>query len=150
MYGEQARRCLGIEARALPVSHGYHSDLIAGARPRYRAALDQLSFSAPQCRIVSTITGASIDSLSPADFPALLERQFIEPVRLQDAVLALHRQGLGLAFEMLALTVAQIAQQRQDLRVVLQTHGPAPDPGPANYPSSARAFTSAATNASTS
>jgi acyl transferase domain-containing protein len=85
---------LGIEARVLAVSHGYHSDLIAGARPRYRAALDRLSFSRSRCRIVSTITGGSIEGLAPGELPALLERQFIEPVRLQDAVLALHRQGV--------------------------------------------------------
>jgi acyl transferase domain-containing protein len=90
---------LGIEARVLPVSHGYHSDLIAGARPRYRAALDRLNFAAPACRIISTITGASIEGLQPADLPALLERQFIEPVRLQDAVLALHRQGVRVFIE---------------------------------------------------
>jgi len=89
----------GIKATVLPVSHGYHSELIAAARPRYRKVLDSIRFVHPRVDFYSTITGTRIDGSPLAEYPVLLERQFVEPVHLRQAVSALHRDGVRLFVE---------------------------------------------------
>ncbi len=88
-----------IEAEVLPVSHGYHSQLIDSARPRYLSALERLAFRAPRMDVVSTVTGASIRDLPADRYPAHLARQFVEPVRLSQAVEALYAGGARLFLE---------------------------------------------------
>lgn len=89
----------GIRATVLAVSHGYHSQLIAAARPRYREALDRIRFRPPSIDLYSTITGASIEGMPPQSFGAHLESQFVEPVRLQQAVTALYLSGVRVFVE---------------------------------------------------
>ncbi len=89
----------GIRAEVLPVSHAYHSRMIEGARPRYRAALERLSFRRPQIEVVSTITGASIRDLPAERFPDHLSSQFVEPVRLRQAVETLYASETRLFLE---------------------------------------------------
>ena len=84
----------GVEARVLEVSHGYHSQLIAAAGPRYRKVLDSITFHRPELELYSSITGDCIDQLPPESYPALLESQFVEPVRLRQVVTALYRSGV--------------------------------------------------------
>ena len=83
----------GVEARVLDVSHAYHSPIIAGARERYERALATLEFRAPTCDVVSTITGTSIRTLPPARYPKLLAQQFVQPVRLRQAIEARYAAG---------------------------------------------------------
>lgn len=89
----------GVQATILPVSHGYHSQLIAAARPPYRKALDSMRFAQPKLELFSTITGTSIRGVPTASYPAHLESQFVEPVRLRQAVTALHDRGIRLFVE---------------------------------------------------
>jgi acyl transferase domain-containing protein len=89
----------GIEATVLAVSHGYHSQLIAGACVPYRRVLSSLQFAPPRFDVVSSITGASIRGLTPAEYPAQLERQYVEPVRLRPAVETLYASGVRLFVE---------------------------------------------------
>ncbi len=90
---------LGIEGTVLAVSHGYHSELIAGARPSYRRTLDQLDFRVPRLPVVSTISGGFVEDHRPESFAAALERQYVEPVRLREAIESLHASGIGLFVE---------------------------------------------------
>ena len=83
----------GIEARVLDVSHAYHSPIIEAARAPYENALSGLTFRAPRCEIVSTITGSSINALPTARYPKLLAQQFVQPVRLRQAIEARYAQG---------------------------------------------------------
>lgn len=89
----------GVRAEVLPVSHGYHSQLIADARPRYRAALEALRFRSPELEVVSTITGASIAGAATEWFPELLSSQFVEPVRFGRAIETLYASGTRLFLE---------------------------------------------------
>ncbi|WP_152643425.1 type I polyketide synthase, partial [Anaeromyxobacter sp. PSR-1] len=89
----------GVEAAVLAVSHGYHSQLIAGAQPRYLRLLRTIPFRAPEVEIVSTVTGRSLAEVPPERFPEHLASQFVEPVRLRPAVEALHARGVRLFVE---------------------------------------------------
>ncbi|WP_129726192.1 type I polyketide synthase [Ectobacillus funiculus] len=89
----------GIQTELLPVSHGYHSLLISHAKKPYRSALDTCTFYQPVYDIISTITGSSLRYLRVDDYPALLESQFVEPVRLQQAVENAHEAGMQLFIE---------------------------------------------------
>nr|WP_280959883.1 type I polyketide synthase [Anaeromyxobacter dehalogenans] len=89
----------GVEATVLAVSHGYHSQLIAAAQPRYLRLLRTIPFRAPEVEIVSTVTGRSLAEVSPERFPEHLASQFVEPVRLRPAVDALHARGVRLFVE---------------------------------------------------
>lgn len=83
----------GIEHSVLAVSHGYHSALIADARPAYQAALRTLSFAEPSLPIWSTITGGPLSAVRPDAMPEHLASQFVEPVRLRGAIEGAHRAG---------------------------------------------------------
>lgn len=103
---EFLRRCAGagVDATLLPVSHGYHSEIIAGATPRYLAALRGLRYRRPVCAVASTITGGLVSGpsgggLAAADYPQHLASQYVRPVLLPDAVEALYRAGVRLFLE---------------------------------------------------
>jgi len=68
------------------VSHAYHSPIIGDARARYEDVLTTLTFRPPTREIVSTITGNSIRALPSARYPKLLAQQFVQPVRLRQAI----------------------------------------------------------------
>ena len=88
-----------VEASVLPVSHAYHSEMIAAAQPAYRAALQAAAFTAPAVPHYSTVTGAAVVDSSPAGLRALLARQFVEPVLFRDAVHSSWRDGARLFVE---------------------------------------------------
>ncbi|ABC83664.1 Beta-ketoacyl synthase, Acyl transferase subunit [Anaeromyxobacter dehalogenans 2CP-C] len=89
----------GVEAAVLAVSHGYHSQLIAAAQPRYLRLLRTIPFRAPEVEIVSTVTGRSLAGVPPERFAEHLASQFVEPVRLRPAVEALHARGVRVFVE---------------------------------------------------
>jgi acyl transferase domain-containing protein len=89
----------GVEATVLAVSHGYHSELIEAARPRYLRLLRTISFREPEVEVISTVTGRSLSEIPPDRFPDHLASQFVEPVRLRPAVEALHARGVRLFVE---------------------------------------------------
>ena len=77
----------GVTAMRLPVSHAFHSDLVAPAAAELRKYLDREPFSPVQRHVVSTVTG---QPLAPdTDLPNLLACQIREPVRFTEAVTAL-------------------------------------------------------------
>ncbi len=89
----------GIEATTLAVSHGYHSKLIADARPTYRHTLESLTFSAPRLPVISTIDGQLYDPKNARNMPAFLASQFVQPVLLRQALVLAHRQGARVFLE---------------------------------------------------
>jgi enediyne polyketide synthase len=85
-----------IRAVRLPVSHAFHSPLMAGAVPRLGAALDRLRFAPLARKVVSTVTG---EALAPdTDLRELLSRQLTSTVRFADAA-ALAAKDVDVFFE---------------------------------------------------
>ena len=79
-------RTRGWEAVRLPVTHAFHSALVAPAVPSLAAHLGREEFLPLQRPVISTITGSR---LSPdADLRRLLCRQVTEPVRFVQALMA--------------------------------------------------------------
>jgi len=78
-----AQAC-GWRAVTLPVSHAFHTPLVAAAAPVLAQQLLQEQMEAPQCRVVSTVSGAA---LRPEDdLRDLLCRQVTSPVKFIEAV----------------------------------------------------------------
>jgi enediyne polyketide synthase len=74
----------GITATMLPVSHAFHSPLVAGVATAFARELSQYSFAALDQRVISTVTGAALDHA--ADVRTLLTEQVTRPVLFADAL----------------------------------------------------------------
>jgi enediyne polyketide synthase len=74
----------GVAVIRLPVSHAFHSPLIAPAVPRFAEALRETTFHPLVRPVVSTITGARLDG--DEDLRSLLVRQMTEPVHFAAAL----------------------------------------------------------------
>ncbi len=82
-----------IATRRLVTSHGFHSRAMEPVIDQLRAALPDLTLSAPALPWVSSFTGESLtpENLATWDWP----RQVREPVRFADAVRTAHRTLAG-------------------------------------------------------
>ncbi|PRX19390.1 enediyne polyketide synthase [Actinoplanes italicus] len=74
----------GVTASRLAVSHAFHSPLVAGAADAFGSVLGRESFGPLQRRVVSTVTGETLDP--DTDLGDLLRRQITEPVLFSQAV----------------------------------------------------------------
>ena len=74
----------GLTARNLPVSHAFHSPLVAAAAAPLATHLSAIEFQPLQRQIVSTITGQTLTH--DDDLRALLCRQVTDPVQFTQAV----------------------------------------------------------------
>ena len=74
----------GLQATLLPVSHAFHSPLVADCQPDLEGSLSQERFEFLQKRVLSTISGKELGP--QADLRELLCRQLTLPVRFQEAV----------------------------------------------------------------
>jgi len=89
-------RARGLTAVRLPVSHAFHSSLVAAATPALAAHLERATLAPLSRAVHSTVTGRA---LAPGeDLRALLARQMTSPVRFAEAVDAASR-GLDLWIE---------------------------------------------------
>lgn len=79
-------RAAGLGASRLPVSHAFHSPLVAAALPGLALALAAEDWRAPRRAIYSTITGARLEA-NP-DPARLLRDQVTSPVRFAPALAA--------------------------------------------------------------
>ncbi|HST47052.1 type I polyketide synthase, partial [Jatrophihabitans sp.] len=77
----------GLTAMRLPVSHAFHSDLVAPAAEALHGYLTEDRFAPVRRRVVSTVTGGELPA--DTDLADLLARQVREPVRFAEAVTAL-------------------------------------------------------------
>ena len=77
-------------AQRLPVSHAFHSPLVAPAVPALQASLAREAISGLQRRVVSTVTGAELEM--DADIRALLRLQVTNPVRFYEAARCVAQQ----------------------------------------------------------
>ncbi|MEU7874975.1 type I polyketide synthase [Dactylosporangium sp. NPDC049140] len=92
----ESARVAGLQATRLPVSHAFHSPLVAPAAAAFAEALAGEAFGPVSRRVVSTVTG---DVLAPdTDIVALLHRQITDPVLFSQAV-ALAAKNVDLFIE---------------------------------------------------
>ena len=71
---------MGLKAIRIPVSHAFHTDIVAPASKPLRQLLNRLSVSPPRVPVIANVTGEPY----PADVEAikdLLERQIASPVQ---------------------------------------------------------------------
>ena len=86
-----------LRAVKLPVSHAFHSPLVAAAAPALASHLAKETFGFLQRVVVSTVTGKSL--LPATDVAALLDQQITSPVRFMDAVTEADSSGVDLWLE---------------------------------------------------
>jgi enediyne polyketide synthase len=86
-----------LSAVRLPVSHAFHSPLVAAAAPFLAEHLAGERFNPLERNIVSTITGGPLPP--ETNLRELLERQITSPVLFMDAAKAADAQGVGLWLE---------------------------------------------------
>lgn len=90
----------GFEARALPVSHAYHTQLIAKAVPTFRADLERLTWRDPQLPVLSSVHGRYYpSSVQPRFMARHLALQYVLPLRFWQHVRQLHDDGVRLFIE---------------------------------------------------
>jgi enediyne polyketide synthase len=76
----------GFSATLLPVSHAFHSPLVAGVASAFFEEITPYRFKAPDRRVISTVVGHPLDSAD--DLKQLLAEQITRPVQFVDAVQA--------------------------------------------------------------
>ncbi|SER40873.1 type I polyketide synthase [Actinokineospora terrae] len=81
---------LGVSGKYLPVSHAFHSPLMAPVADGLRAAARKISFAAPEITVVSDLTGEVVEDLAD---PEYWVRHALEPVRFAEGVRAAHAAG---------------------------------------------------------
>ncbi|MBB5953877.1 acyl transferase domain-containing protein [Saccharothrix tamanrassetensis] len=90
-------RSLGRKVKRLPVSHAFHSPLMAPVLDRFREVVADLAFHPARLPVVSTVTGTVTDAMSTPDYWV---DQIAAPVRFADAVRAMADGGVVTALEL--------------------------------------------------
>jgi [acyl-carrier-protein] S-malonyltransferase len=75
----------------LPVSGAFHSPLMEYALDGLREGLAQATFRKPVCPIIANVDAVGHDT--PSEFPELLARQLVSPVRWEDSMRFAVAQG---------------------------------------------------------
>ncbi len=77
-------KSLGFSATRLPVSHAFHTPLVAGATPLLAKCLSCEQLATPKRRVISTVLGGPLDETE--NLCALLCKQVTAPVKFIDAL----------------------------------------------------------------
>lgn len=118
----------GLKVWRLPVSHGFHSRLLAPAVPLLEAELARLTWSVPRVPVLSGVFGGRYEPADLPDLPALLARQLVTPFSFQDLIEQAYAAGIRLFVEagpksILSGLVSRILRDRDVL--VVATNVPA-------------------------
>ncbi|PDW04854.1 type I polyketide synthase [Candidatus Viridilinea mediisalina] len=88
----------GFQAQRIPVSHAFHTKIVAPASKPLRTLLDRLQISSPRIPLVANVTG----ELYPTDVEQIkdiLERQIASPVQWVKGLETLYREGCRIFVE---------------------------------------------------
>jgi NADPH:quinone reductase-like Zn-dependent oxidoreductase/acyl carrier protein len=88
----------GLTGRALPVSHAFHSPLMAEVYEEFRAALAGITFREPRLTVISNVTGAVAKSAQLKD-PDYWVRHIGAPVNFNAGMAAVAKRGRHLFIE---------------------------------------------------
>jgi len=95
-----AFKAAGRDARRIPVSHAFHTTLVAPSSEPLKVALRRLDIRPPRLPIVSNVTGAFYPPDADVDTMLdLLGRQVASPVRFIDGLRTLHAAGARIFVE---------------------------------------------------
>ncbi len=76
---------------ALPVSHAFHSRMMAPVKPAFKSIVDGIKFSAVKRAVCSTVSGDWLTAES--DLPAILTDQLTAPVKFSQALEAIGKRA---------------------------------------------------------
>ncbi|MBU3911866.1 MAG: ACP S-malonyltransferase [Candidatus Omnitrophica bacterium] len=85
------------KAISLKVSGAFHSSLMKEAAEKFRAELEKVTFSAPAIRVISNVTAE--EEALPEGIKENLVRQLYSPVRWEESVRKMSREGVEIFFE---------------------------------------------------
>ena len=83
----------GLRAVQLPVSHAFHTAIVAPAAKPLRSVLDRLDIRSPQIPVIANVTGKRYPE-SPEAIKDLLEQQIASPVQWVKGLEALYSEGV--------------------------------------------------------
>lgn len=86
------------KAITLPVAGAFHSELMAPAAARLRAALAKAPFKDPKVPVYTNVHAGPVTKAS--EIPALLEAQLTKPVRWADSIVAMKTAGIDAFWEL--------------------------------------------------
>ncbi len=107
----------GVAAKALPVSHAFHSPLMAEVFPAFRAVFEGMTLREPHITLISNVTGEMANVTEVRD-PAYWVQHIGAPVRFAAGMQNLARRGRHLFIEvgpapvLIGLGRASIAEAR--------------------------------------
>ncbi len=88
----------GLKAMRIPVSHAFHTQIVASAARPLRQVLDRLSFGSPQIPVIANVTGELYPS-APERVKDYLERQIASPVQWAKGLETLYNEGVRVFME---------------------------------------------------
>ena len=82
-----------MKARVIPlnVAGAFHSKLMQSAADKFYETAKTITFSAPQCRYYSNVTGGELTDFS--DMASLLAKHIVSPVRFTSELAAMNEAG---------------------------------------------------------
>ena len=96
--GRLAKELGAKRVMPIPVSGAFHTPLMQGARATLRKALADVTFRAPEVRVVANVDARVHDD--PADWPGLLSAQLCSPVRWRQTLETFASLGLTSLIEL--------------------------------------------------
>ncbi len=93
-----AAEAAGGKTVRLSVAGAFHTPIMQPAVERLRAALQGVTFRRPRIPVISNVDGQP--HTDPDEFPGLLLRQIVEPVRWEDSMRYLLGQGFDQFYEL--------------------------------------------------
>ena len=117
---------LGIQAVEIPVSHAFHSKMVAPAMPAYRKFLDTLDVKAPTLPITSNVS-ADFYPTEIEKIKDIMTNQIMSSVEWVKQVELAYKRGVRLFIEcgpkrVLSAFVTNTLADKKDIRVLASNH----------------------------
>ncbi|MBP9503659.1 MAG: acyltransferase domain-containing protein, partial [Candidatus Promineofilum sp.] len=116
----------GYQAMQLPVSHAFHTRIVAPASTPLRKMLDRMHIAPPRLPLVANVTGGFYPA-SENEIKDLLEKQIASPVQWVKGLQTMHNSGVRLFVEVgpkraLRGFVKDVFGNREDVVALMTNH----------------------------